>query len=400
MGSNLLTSLGLLIGLAAVFGVGIRRLGIPRVAGYLLAGTLLSPSVLGGVLRVEAGAWSEVATTAALGVVAYLIGGSLTVQHLRQQGLVLAALVVGEALGASLVVGVGLTLLRPWLGAGLTPEACIALGAIAATTAPAATLAVMHEYRVRGPMSDLLLGVVGLDDALGILLFAFAVAWLGGHGVGVVQHAAFEIGGAVALGALAGVALAAALSGLRDRDADQAVILASILVVVGTAGQLGASPLLACMTVGFVARAWAAGSGERLLAPIEALEELIFVVFFGIAGMHFDPHVLVSGTRMVLAYIALRAIGKVTGAWLGATVSGAPPVVGRTLGFGLMPQAGVAIGLALRLGHVPALQPMAAPLLNLVLAATLIHELLGPVAARKGFELAGEIGARTEEVFR
>jgi Kef-type K+ transport system membrane component KefB len=295
---GLLLSAGLLLGLIAT------RLGIPRVTAYVFAGVIFSPRLLGGPLGFEAGSATEVLTSTALGVIAYLIGGSVTTGQLRRTGRVILLALVGETLGAGVAVWLAVRAVVPEEINGVSPDSlALILGAAAATTAPAATLAVLHQYRARGPLSETLLGVVALDDATGIMLFALAVVVTTGSTIltGLAQ-AGFEIVGSIGLGIGAGYLLSRLSRHLHDRSLWLPAVMAALLVTIGLAGFSGLSPLLAAIALGFSARFILAGAGDRLLVPVEQLEEFVFLTFFTVAGAHFDFELLSQNVALVGAY--------------------------------------------------------------------------------------------------
>jgi Kef-type K+ transport system membrane component KefB len=275
----------------------------------------------------------------------------------------------------------------------------LAFGVIASSTAPAGTIAVLHQYRARGPLTTTLLGVVALDDALGIILFALVLAAsASGSLVGNLGSAVLSIVGALALGLAAGKGLALTAPHARRAVLRLPIALGAILLVVGIAEVLGLSSLLAAMALGFFARHFSRASADRIFGPIEFLEEAVFVVFFTVAGAHFEPAVFLNANYIALmaAYFVARIAGKILGAWLGARLAGAPDPVVRWLGLGLVPQAGVAIGLALLLSHTPAFAAGSRTILNVILGTTVLYEILGPLTTRLALQRAGEMGTARE----
>lgn len=378
-----------------LLGAGLARLGLPRIVAYVGVGVAFSPDVLGDRVGFSVAGWSDLATQLALGMIAFLIGGSLRVQSLRRLGPLVLLTTLGESFGAVLAVTLGLLVIIPE-GQVSALSVALALGAIAATTDPAATVAVIHQYRARGPTSEALLGIAGLDDAVGVIVFAVVAAILAGGGLGLAAvQAAHEIGGALALGGAGGVALGRLGPRLGDELA-LPLVLSAVLLVLGLAEALGASPLLAAMAFGFTARATCRVHDDRLFGPLERGEEVIFLAFFAIAGSHFRLRIFVDNLPWIGAYVLLRAVGKVAGAALGARLGGATPAQVRWIGLALVPQAGVAIGLALTLARLPALAAIGPTLVNVVLGAAILYELIGPLTARLALGRLGELGpART-----
>jgi Kef-type K+ transport system membrane component KefB len=384
----------LVTGLAA--GLCAARFGLPRVAAYVVAGIVFSPNLLGDRLGFTVGEWTEPLTTAALGIIAYLIGGSITVRQLRRLGRVIAWSTLGEALGASVFVFLAVLALRPAASVPVLPLA-LAFGAIAASTDPAGTIAVLHQYRARGPLGTMLLGVAALDDPLGIVLYSLMLAaTVGLEFAEGLTAAVGSIGGGLLLGAAAGAVLARAARRLREATHRLPLTLGAVLLVVGLAARLGASPILAAMALGFATRHFSRGAADRLLGPIEFLEETVFVVFFTLAGAHFRADVLATNLALVATYVTARVVGKLAGAALGARLGGAPPVVARWLGLGLVTQAGIAVGLSLTLAQQPAFRAAGDVIVNTVLAATMVYEIVGPLSARFALGRAGELGAKRQ----
>lgn len=395
-GNSVPLTVGLLLAAGLSLSSLAARVGVPRVLAYVLAGMLLSPSVAGDALGLEIGAWAGDLTDVALGIVAYIIGGAITREQLRRAGRIIGFAVVSQSLGAMLMVFLAVWALGGYLDVGANPiQLAIVLAAISTTTAPAATLAVMHQYRASGTLASTLLGVVALDDALGIVLFVFALMLTTGlPWADAIQFGALDIAGSLLLGAAAGRLLSQLSRRLHEVALRLPVIITAILVVTGVAQSFHMSPLLAAMALGFFARVFVKAHGDRLFAPVERFEELVFLIFFTVAGTHFDPAVFASHLGLILAYFGARMLGKVAGATVGAGLAGAPPQVTRWLGPALMPQAGVAVGLALAVSHEPAFAASGELIVNVMLGSTVLNEIVGPLAVRFSLERAGELGKR------
>lgn len=394
-----IVTLGLLLLSGLVAGLAASRLGLPRVAAYILAGMVFSPSLLGGVLHVHVGPWSEPLTTVALGFIAYLIGGSMTISQVRRSGPAILGATLGGSLGPILMVVATVLLLSPDIPGISVGQLALVLGVIASTTAPAATVAVLHQYRARGPVARTLLGVVALDDAVGVVLFSLMLVVItGGEPGRAVVQAVVNVVGALLVGAVSAQVLATLGHRIRGASLRLSLILGSILLVVGVAEALHVSPLLASMALGFVARFLSRSTGDRVVSPVEDQEETVFIVFFALAGAHFEPSVFTAHTGLIAAYFGARVVGKIGGAALGTRLVGAPATVVRWTGPGLVPQAGVAVGLALTLVHHPVFAEASAVVLNILLATTVVNELVGPLSTRFALQRAGELGTPRERV--
>jgi Kef-type K+ transport system membrane component KefB len=393
MQSSLFLNLGLLMTTGLLFSLIAAHFKLPRIALYALAGLIWSPDLLGGVLGLQPGLWSESVTACALALVAYLIGGSVTAKQLKKLGKTILFCTFGEVVGAAVFVFVVVAFFLSG-----QPDALLlasALAVLAASTAPAATVAVIHEYRSHGPLTTTLLGVVAMDDVVGIVLFSLFLVWSTGIAMTqVFTSAALEIGGALLLGAVMGWCLAFLGHRVRNPHFFLPMVLSAILLSQGLAEIGHCSPLLTAMALGFFARATFKSGGERLLAPVEYLEELVFLVFFTLAGAHFDLGVLEAGFELVVIYVIARVMGKMLGSNLAARFISAPSTVRSYLGFGVIPQAGIAIGLALSLLSHPVFADSGLLIVNVILASTLILELIGPFATRFALQRAGEIRDR------
>lgn len=387
---GLLLLTGLLCGLFAV------RIGIPRVAAYVVAGVLFSDSLFGTALGAGNEDWAEPVTAFALAIIAYLIGGSISIADLRRSGAVILSTVAAQTLFAALLVSTLLYLLLPPELYGVSAaKLALAFGAIAVTTAPAATIAVLHQYRAQGPVTTVLLGVVALDDAVGVVLFAVMLAFVSGISLSTTLAAALvEIGGALLLGAIAGYGLSRAARKVHQGSLRLPLVITAIMLALGLSERWGFSPLLATMTLGFASRFFLGAAGDRLIAPIEYFEEMVFLLFFTVAGTHFDASVFVDYSGLILCYFGIRLLGKVLGAAVGAKLAHAPQAVVRWVGLGLAPQAGVAVGLALTLSSNATFAAASGMILNVILGTTLLNELLGPSLVKIALKQSGELSLK------
>jgi Kef-type K+ transport system membrane component KefB len=270
------------------------------------------------------------------------------------------------------------------------------LGAICAATAPAAVLGVIHEYKARGPMTTVLLGVITLDDGITLVLFSIAAGVagsLGGNGVSLL-HAGLveplkEIFTAVFIGAVLGVLLRLMIPEIKRRGALLGLTLGSIFLTSGIALTLRTSPLLACMTLGLVV-VNTMRRPEQWFESVEKIEEPLFAMFFVLAGAHLQPRVLMAAGTLTLVILIMRTLGKLGGAYLGAVVSGSPMAVRRYLPLGLLPQAGVSIGLVLVARDYITDPSIAEIMVNAILGSVIINELVSPLLVKTALIRSGE----------
>ncbi|WP_295540306.1 cation:proton antiporter [uncultured Thiohalocapsa sp.] len=384
----------MLITIGAIFIAGLladligRHTPLPRVTLLLLAGVLVGPSVL-DLLPPFTERWFPVLTNIALAMIGFLIGGQLTPDALRKLGRRVLVLSASKVLLASLFVGIGLLL----AGAGL--QAALLLAGIAPATAPAATFDVVHEAGANGEFTQTLLGLVAIDDAWGIMLFTvlFSLAQVLGGAGGEAREllgAVWELTGAVALGALLGLPMAWLTGRVRAGEPTQAEALGFVMLCSGIALWLEVSYLLACVTLGAVV-ASRAKHHSRPFQAIEGIEWPYLILFFLLAGAALELESLLSVGLIGAVYILLRSAGLYAGAQLGGRLGGAPPRIYHWIGFAVLPQAGVALGLALVAAQrFPALEQLILPT---VFGSTVLFELLGPVATRFALRRAGEVPA-------
>lgn len=375
------------------------RAGIPRVGSYVAVGALLSEPLLGSWIPSEPGAWTDMITKAALGVIAFFIGAEIDSDSIRRQARAVCGVVIGQSAGAFLLVTLalaGLTALAPGVfGPQIGWNAGLVLGAIAIATAPAATLAIIEEYEARGDLTTTLLGIIAIDDAIGVMVFTIALGFTGGVAIADQALAATrEIGLAVAMGLVAGAALGWFGRRFHDGDLRLPMILAAILLNVGLSDYLGYADLLSNIVMGYTAMCVFARPQPQWLEPMQHIREAIFLIFFALAGTHFDPDVFAAAFPLILLFIAARSAGKYGGAYAGAAVARARGEIRRWAGLALMPQAGVAIGFSLRAIDSPGLQEVGSVLLNVIIGSTIIYELTGPWLTKLALEKAGEITSK------
>ncbi len=416
MTMNIALAIGVMIIAGFLGGVVMRKLRFPRVTGYIVVGVLLSPSVLGSLgldfLSKATLDSLDIITNVALGIVAYAIGSSLRLESLRKLGRSIAWITPFQSLGTWLIITLALAFLSPLVlpipGATFFqfyfPMAFI-IGAIASATAPALTLAIIRELRARGPLTTTLLAVVALDDAIAVIAFAIAV--------GVAQPLVSGVGGvsfyqmlgvpflhileSVGIGAAFGFALINIAKLVKTRKLVLVVVLGVIVTCIGVTNLLGVSLIMANMVVGFVVVN--RGRKDEPFPVIENIEDVVFTVFFVLAGMHFDLGVMKTAGILAVSLFAIRFAGKYYGARIGAKIAHAPEAVKKYIGFTLLPQAGVAIGLALLAKSAfPDFPVLGDVLLNVVLASVIISEIASPPLVKYGILKAGESAGSVKPV--
>jgi Kef-type K+ transport system membrane component KefB len=390
------------VGAAILLGFAAGRLiglfSVPAVAGYVMLGVLLGESVFGVVTHAALDRL-HVVSDLALGAIAFTIGIELEWRTLRQIGRSVFPIVLLEALGAMVLVTAGIWLLFD------DPPLALVLGAIAAATAPAATVMVIREMRAAGALTSTLLAVVGIDDAIALIMYAGAAAAAKSMMDGaadlslyhVLSVAGYEIGGSLLLGALVGGPLGVVFRRLKSREAVLSLAVGALILIEGVCAHLHLSSLLCAMTFGALVANIAPFPSRNLGERIASLAAPILIGFFVLAGAHLRADLLPALGWLGMLYLLARFAGKLGGAWLGAWVGRAPPHVRNNVGYGLLSQVGIAIGLSLvvaaeftPLGEEG--RHLALTVVNVLLGTTLVTEVVGPILARRALVRSGEVG--------
>ncbi len=384
------TLLGLSLGMA----VGLlmtrimKKINLPNVTGYLIAGLLAGPYCL-NIFSAESLEGLTILTNAALGFIAFSIGGEFKLSSLKQLGAKIFVITLFEAVGASVLVATGLILF------GCDKPLALVLGAIASATAPAATLMVVRQYKASGPVTSTLLPVVAIDDAVCLMLFSIlsSVAKTIGAGTdfdfkSTILNPILEIAGSLVIGFAVGLVLSIVTKFFKSRANRISLAVTAVLLGVGLADLLGLSSLLLCMAIG----AAMANFSRVIDAVMECTDRWtppLFMVFFVISGAEFNFEIFKTVGLIGVMYLLLRSAGKYFGAMAGSTLVKTEKNVRKYLGITLLPQAGVAIGMAqLSLTVVP---EYGEQIRAVVLCATLVYELAGPLLTKTALTKAGEI---------
>ena len=387
-----------------------KKFGLPAVTAYLIAGLLLGPSCMGavgveglGFPTLEDVSAFRVISQTALGFIAFAIGNEFRLEQLRHMGR--AAILIGilQAVITTLLVDLALIGIHLWRPEMISLASALTLGAIAAATAPAATLMVVRQYKADGPLTRLLLLVVAIDDAAGLVLFAvsFGVASALTSGtisvVSVVVEPFLEILLSLILGALMGLLLNQLEKYFHSRSKRLSISVGCVALAVAvsstefTVGDVhcGFSLLLVCMMMSTVF-CNICDFSEELMGRVDGWTTPLFVLFFVLSGAELDLTILRSPAVLLLGvtYILARSAGKYLGAFGSAALCKCNRETRNYLGITLFPQAGVALGMALTAQSLPGDGPMVR---NIVLFSVLIYELVGPTLTKWALMAAGEI---------
>ena len=403
------------LSLALIAGLLMSRLAkavhLPAVTSYLVAGLLLGPFFLGrlGLGRIGFGFDSLAAvegygiiTQVALGFIAFVIGNEFRLSALKRMGRQAVTVGIAQAVITTALVDAALIALHFARPDVISMASAITLGAIAAATAPAATLMVVKQYKASGPLTHLLLMVVAIDDAVGLVLFSasYGVANALEQGridpVSVILEPLLEIILSLALGAAAGYVLNLLEVYFHSRSKRMSLSVAFVLLTVGLSmvsfkvGPIHCSfsLLLVCMMTGTVF-CNICPTSEELMDRLDRWVSPINILFFVLSGAELDLTILANPLVLLIGvvYIAARSAGKISGSWLSCRATRCSPGIQKYLGITLLPQAGVALGMAatasqLSDGHM---------VRNVVLFSVLVYELVGPTLTKMSLTAAGEI---------
>lgn len=318
--------------------------------------------------------WYEFIASVALTMVAFLLGGRLSLPALRKHGKTILMVSLTVVVLTAVIVGLGL------IAIGTPIILALLLAGIATATAPAATQDVVRQARAKGPFTDTLLGIVAVDDAWGLIVFSLllvlAGAIAGGGVYAILGHCLWELGGALAVGAAVGLPAVFLTGRLKPGEPIQAEALGLVFLCAGLAIWLGVSFLLAGMVAGAIV-VNLAKHHRRPFHEIEHIEWPFMVLFFVLAGASLDLDSFNVIWGISIAYIVLRTFSRVLGGWLGGRLAGASILHRRWIGLALIPQAGVALGMALvASNHFP---DLAETLLAITIGTAIIFEVFGPI---------------------
>lgn len=386
-----------LLSLAALMALGLimtrlcNLIHLPNVTAYLLAGLILSPYTFGFLsesILTDFDIFSEIT----LGFIAFSIGFCFKVSHLKTLGKGIFTITIVQAFATAVLVDLAMFILYIFNLVEL--PVVFVLGAIATATAPAATLLVVHQFKAKGPVTDTLLPVVAIDDAIGLIIFSLSVAISQtiANGTQITFAVIFEpikeIVLSLAIGAVLGFIIAGGVKIFKSRANRLTIIILCIFTGVALSDLLNLSSLLLCMAMGGIYCNFDTHT-EPVMDTYDRWAHPLYILFFVISGAKLNVSLLLSVGVVGIVYILVRSIGKYLGAGLGATLAKSQPNVKKYLGLTLLPQAGVAIGMS---QEVISVLPEYAPVITtVVLSATLIYELVGPLITKTALVKAGEI---------
>jgi len=386
-----------------------KLVNLPAVTSYLIAGLIIGPFFLGrlgipgfGFQTLESVETFKIISQVALGFIAFIIGNEFRISQLKSMGKQAITVGILQAVVTTIVVDIvllALHFIRPDI---ISASSAITLGAIAAATAPAATLMVVKQYKADGPLTHLLLMVVAIDDAVGLAVFSvsFGIATALESGIisltSMVIEPIIEIILSFALGSLVGIILNMLEKHFHSKGKRMALSIACVILTVGlsmktfTIGGIncGFSLLLVCMMTGTVF-CNICETSEELMNRVDSWTEPLNILFFVLSGAELNLNILKNPTVLLIGvlYILARAAGKIFGAYSSCRLTKCSVNIQKHLGITLLPQAGVALGMALTAANLsdgPVVR-------NVVLFSVLVYELIGPTLTKRSLVAAGEI---------
>jgi len=406
MNSILVIGIGLFIGF--VLGQEFQRFKLPKILGYLIAGVILNPKICPFVPQ-DITQKTDVIETIAIAFITFSIGGSIVFSKIKKLGKGIAYITISEAEVTFLFIVAGFLAIFPFFIH--IPEASwfatfipvsLLLGCIGSPTDPSVALAVTHQYKAKGEVSTTMLSVAAFDDVLGIINYSVAIV----IARAIISKQTFSVSktffaplliilGSIVLGTVMGFVFNLITRRLQKQTEGVffVLILSFLALCWGLATLVGAEQILSVMIMGIIVANFNRHS-EKIFPMLERYsEELIFLLFFILSGLHLDFGMLSTTFVLLIFFVIFRIAGKFVGTMLGATIAKSPPNVKKYTASGLIPFGGIVIGLALLMQQDPAFQKIANFLVSTVVAATIINEFIGPIFVKKALKKAGEITA-------
>ncbi len=402
---NILLLLGLALFGGTIGGRLFQKLHIPQVVGYIAIGILIGQS---GVKIVD----SQTLTALkpfnyfALGLIGFMIGGELKKDIISKYSKQFLYILFSEGITAFIVVTALAGIVGTFLfgNTGIAWSVALLLGAIASATAPAATTAVLWEYKTSGPLTRTVLGIVAMDDGLALVLFALAstiavrlTGQINDGFLSVIIHPIYDIGGSILIGVVSGFILSKLIRRYKEKDRILAFSIGTVLLVLGISISMNVDMILAAMFLGVTVVNYSPRKSKEVFSLVERFAPPIYVLFFVLVGAKLDvKYMNIPILTIGFVYLIGRTIGKIIGSNLGARFSGAPKAVQQYLPLCLFSQAGVAIGLSL-LADQRFPGDIGNALVIIVAAATFILEIAGPPFVKFAVARAGEVGLNITE---
>ncbi len=372
---------------------------LPRISGYVFSGLCFSPSISGVISFQQIDLLFSFTSEIALAFIAYSIGGSLLVSRIRVLGKEILWINLAQGVGGFVCTCTAVYAVVDFLPPIINENentlisVILILGGISVATAPAATMAVIHELRAKGPLTTTLLGIVALDDALSIIIFSGVITIASALLLGSIDNSAIldgviTIAGALSLGLIGGLVLSCCLNPAMRPETNFMLSIGAIFLVSGLSGNLGFPPLLANMVMGFVIIN-RIKQADDLFHQLDIIEEAIYCLFFTLAAAHFDTNLFATSSVLGIVLLLGRFIGKLGGTFLGGKISKASPQMYKNLGITLLPQAGLSLGLIFLAKPIFSAEVFDV-LLSAMLLSIILNEIISPPLVKWAITRVGE----------
>lgn len=395
---QILFYLGLIFVLGAVTQWLSPKLRIPHVVGYLILGLIIGPQIL-CIIPQEFVDNSSSIIDLALSIISVLVGATLKISSIKKHAKELINITILQSTVTFVIVSIGFISIGTLFDLDTRDIVILALflGAIASATDTAAPMAIVHETKAKGKFTSTFLAIIAFDDAISIIIFSLALS----IGITLAQNTSFEIANIsealllILLSCLLGVFTAMINTVLEKlfkhhKGMETISTIGLVFITYSLSQHWELEPLLSAMMMGIVMTN-SSPEFDLVHEEIDAhLVEIIFMLFFVISAMHLKFDALSSIFWAIILFVVFRVIGKVFGSYIGASISHSSSNIKKYMGFALLPQAGVAIGLALSLQEEAAFANIANITLNITIATTLIHELIGPIVIKYILDKVGE----------
>ena len=402
---NILFTIGLLLITGYIAGWLFDKIGLPKIIGYIATGIAFSPNTINFIDQ-DISQTTQPLMDVCLAFIAFEVGGALKWSKIKKHEKEIISITLLASFFPFLFITAGIFVFDAWFPTVLPFDFstlflfALILGALASPTEPAATLAVMHQYKAKGKVSDTIMGVAALDDVLGILLFSLTIGvasiLIGKQEVSfgnVILNTLYEIIIAILIGVSTAIIINLFAKFIRKTNEGQWVVIlfALIILCVGISKLLQVDELLSCMTMGVVVVNKC--QQQKLIFRIleRYTEELIFLFFFLLSGLHLDISTIPHAAVLIALFVLLRIMGKYIGANAGAKIVHANRSIQKHTAGGLISQGGIVIGLVLSIYQKEGFKEISEIILATIMGATIINELIGPITAKYSLFNSGEI---------
>ena len=401
---HVITNVGVILLVGYIFGKLAEKVKVPAITGYLLAGLLLGP--ITQFISIEDTKSMKIVSEVALGFIAFQVGNELWFGKLKYTGIKILIITIIQAIMTSMIVFLLLLIVTD-------VTIALILGAIAAATAPAPIMMLINKYRTKGELTETIVPIVGLDDAVGVILFSILLSigigisvTTGSSGIAMLIEPVIEITLSILIGGIIGGVSGIIIRTMRDnsekKENNLEIVIITVFATTGIAITFGASPILTPMIAGMVVTNLI--NKETYVLENENIRffiPIIMIAFFTIAGAELQFDVILSAGLIGVVYIIGRTIGKMFGCFIGTTITKSSSKVKKYLGIGMLPQSGVAIGLSVAAYNEISMINIdyANTIKNVVLASVLFFALIGPVLVKIAFYKSGElVPSKSEEL--